>query len=158
MRKPFNKEAETAQETWETGVESFVDTRRGARTMALQVLYEVDTVDHHGEDVCKRYLQENQLAPEAAAFAVELVKGVLTNRERLDGIISEFAPSWPVAQLLVVDRNLLRLAIYELMIDKTTPPKAVINETVDMAKLFGSENSFKFINGVLGTVMESAKL
>jgi N utilization substance protein B len=158
VRKPFNKEAEATLETRETGVESFVDTRRGARTVALQVLYEVDSVGHHGEDVCERYVQENHLSTEAASFAIELVKGVLTSRERLDGIISEFAPSWPVAQLLVVDRNLLRLAIYELMLEKTTPPKAVINETVELAKLFGSENSFKFINGVLGTVMESAKL
>ena len=158
MRKSFNKEAETTQETWETGVESFVDTRRGARTVALQVLYEVDTVGHHGEDVSKRYLQENHLSQKAASFALDLVKGVLTNRERLDGIISQFAPSWPVDQLLVVDRNLLRLAIYEMMIEKTTPPKAIINETVELAKLFGSENSFKFINGVLGAVIESAEL
>ncbi|MBF8266985.1 MAG: nusB [Dehalococcoidia bacterium] len=139
-------------------MEGFVTSRRGARTVALQVLYEVDSVGHPWEEVCHRCLDEKRLSPEAASFARDLVKGVLANRERLDDIISEFAPSWPVAQLLAVDRNLLRLAIYELTIDRAAPPKVVINETVEMAKLFGSESSFKFVNGVLGAVMRAAKL
>lgn len=139
-------------------MEGFVTSRRGARTVALQILYEVDSVGHPWEEVCHRYLDEKNLSPEVASFARELVKGVLDNRERLDGIISEFAPSWPVAQLLAVDRNVLRLAIYELTIDRSAPPKVVINEAVELAKLFGSESSFKFVNGVLGAVMETAKL
>ena len=73
-------------------------------------------------------------------------------------IISEFAPTWPVSQLSVVDRNLLRLAIYELTVEMTSPTRVVINETVKLAKLYGSDNSFRFINGVLGSVVEVEKL
>jgi len=138
--------------------DSFVTDRRKARTVALQVLYEVDSVDHPWNQVSSRYLNGKRLPKEAVSFASSLVEGVLANTERIDGIISEFAPSWPVSQLSVVDRNLLRLAIYELMIEKTSPPKVVINETVELAKLFGSDSSFRFINGVLGSVVEAEKL
>ena len=138
--------------------DSFVAARRKARTVALQVLYEVDSVDHPWDQVSSRYMKGNRLPKEAASFARGLVEGVLSNRERIDGMISEFAPSWPISQLSVVDRNLLRLAIYELMIERTSPPKVVINETVELAKLFGSDSSFRFINGVLGSVVESEKL
>ena len=138
--------------------DSFVTARRKARTVALQVLYEVDSVDHPWEQVSSRYLKGRRLPKEAVSFALGLVEGVLTNTKRIDDVISEFAPSWPVSQLSVVDRNLLRLAIYELILEKTSPTKVVINETVELAKLFGSDSSFRFINGVLGSVVEAEKL
>ncbi len=138
--------------------DSFVTTRRKARTVALQVLYEVDSVDHPWDQVSSRYLKGNRLPKEAVSFVRGLVEGVLANTKRIDDVISEFAPSWPVSQLSVVDRNLLRLAIYELMIERTSPTKVVINETVELAKLFGSDSSFRFINGVLGSVVEAEKL
>ena len=138
--------------------DSFVTARRKARAVALQVLYEVDSVDHPWDQVSSRYLKGERLPKEAVSFAHDLVEGVLANTQRIDGIISEFAPSWPVSQLSVVDRNLLRLAIYELVIERVSPPKVVINETVELAKLFGSDSSFRFINGVLGSVVESEKL
>ena len=137
---------------------SFATSRRKARTVALQVLYEVDSVDHPSDEVSSRYLKGRRLPKEAAAFARDLVDGVLANTATIDATISTFAPSWPVSQLSIVDRNLLRLAIYELMMEKTSPPKVVINETVELAKLYGSDNSFKFINGVLGSVVEAEKL
>ena len=140
------------------GEVSFVTARRKARTVAFQVLYEVDSVDHPSDQVSSRYLKGRRLPKDAAAFARSLVDGVLANTARIDGTISTFAPSWPVSQLSMVDRNLLRLAIYELMIEKTSPPKVVINETVELAKLFGSDSSFRFINGVLGSVVEAEKL
>ena len=138
--------------------DSFVTARRKARTVALQVLYEVDSVDHPWDQVSSRYLKGKKLPNGAISFANDLVEGVLANIPLIDSTISEFAPSWPVSQLSVVDRNLLRLAIYELTIEMTSPPKVVINETVELAKLFGSDSSFRFINGVLGSVVEAEKL
>ena len=138
--------------------DSFVTGRRKARTVALQVLYEVDSVDHPWDQVSSRDLKGKRLPEEAELFARGLVEGVLANTKRIDDIISEFAPSWPVSQLSVVDRNLLRLATYELTIESTSPPKVVINETVELAKLFGSDSSSRFINGVLGSVVEAEKL
>jgi N utilization substance protein B len=85
-------------------------------------------------------------------FARELVGGVLTNKDRIDNIIQTHAPAWPVAQLATIDRNILRLAIFEILLNNKVPVKAAINEAVELAKTFGSENSPKFINGVLGTV------
>jgi N utilization substance protein B len=138
--------------------DSFVTARRKARKMAFQVLYEVDCVDHPWDQVSSRYLEGIRLPEEAVVFVRGLVEGVLANTKRIDYTISEFAPSWPVSQLSVVDRNLLRLAIYELTIEMTSPPRVVISETVKLAKLFGSDSSFKFINGVLGSVVEAEKL
>lgn len=137
--------------------DSFITDRRKARTVALQILYEVDSVDHPSDEVSSRHLKGRRLPKEVAAFAHGLVDGVLANTSLIDSTISTFAPSWPISQLSIVDRNLLRLAIYELMVGKTSPPKVVINEMVELAKLYGSDNSFRFINGVLGSVVETEK-
>jgi len=138
--------------------DNFAVGRRKARTVALQVLYEVDSVNHTSDQVSGRYFRRGRLSKEAIAFARGLVDGVLANTSTVDRTISTFAPSWPISQLPIVDRNLLRVAIYELTIEKMSPPKVVINETVELAKLYGSDNSFKFINGVLGSVIETEKL
>jgi len=135
--------------------DSFITGRRKARTLALQILYEVDSVDHQSDEVSNRYLNGSRVPKETAAFAHGLVDGVLANTSLIDSTISTFAPSWPISQLSIVDRNLLRLAIYELMVGKTSPPKVVINEMVELAKLYGNDNSFRFINGVLGSVVET---
>jgi len=82
----------------------------------------------------------------------ELMRGVLTNREKIDSTIQTYATAWPVSQLAAIDRNILRLAIFEILLNNKVPVKAAINEAVELAKTFGSENSPKFINGVLGTV------
>lgn len=132
-------------------------TRRKARVVALQVLYEADTVRHDPREVLHRRLEDVSLPTSAEAFARDLVQGVLGNRQNIDNIISTFAPSWPVSQMAVVDRNILRVAIYEMMLGGKTPPKVAINEAVELAKVFGSDSSPKFVNGVLGSVMETAK-
>ena len=133
---------------------SFAAARRRARTVALQVLYEVDSVDHPSDQVSSRYLDERRLPKDAVDFARGLVDGVMANKALIDGAISSLAPSWPVSQLSIIDRNLLRLAICELAIEKASPPKVVINETVELAKLYGSDGSSRFVNGVLGSVVE----
>ena len=121
--------------------ESYAASRRRARTVAMQVLYEVDSVGHPWEVVSNRRLKDEGLPTEIASFARGLVEGALRNSAEIDGIISRLAPSWPMHQLPVVDRSLLRLAVFEMIVERLSPPKVVINETVELAKLFGGDNS-----------------
>jgi N utilization substance protein B len=120
--------------------------------MALQALYEMDTVGHPPEETLSRLLDQNAVSEEVAVFARELVAGVLENRERIDAVIARAAPAYPVEQLAVVDRNILRLAIHEVLMNNETPVRAAINEAVELAKKFGSDSSARFVNGVLGSV------
>ncbi len=138
--------------------DSYAAFRRKARTVAMQILYEVDSVGHPLDVVCSRHLKAADLPEDSASFTRGLVEGALGNSAEIDGIISRLAPSWPMSQLPVVDRSLLRLAVYELVVEQSSPPKVVINEMVELAKLYGSESSPKFVNGVLGSVMEEASL
>jgi len=126
--------------------------RRKARAIALQVLYEVDSVGHDIESALAHLLTEGRLSEEDAAFARGLVGGVIQNREKIDQHIKNFAPAWPLKQIPIVDRNILRLAIFEILLDNNVPVKVAINEAVELAKMFGSDNSPKFVNGVLGSV------
>jgi N utilization substance protein B len=120
--------------------------------LAVQALYEADSVGHEAEKVLDRSLSEEELSEDNANFARDLVKGVVQNKEKIDGHIRRFAPAWPVAQIPVIDRNILRLAIFEILLDNKVPVKVAINEAVELAKLFGSDSSPKFVNGVLGSV------
>lgn len=126
--------------------------RRKARIIALKALYEADTVGHDPQKILARLLEEKPPSSEVAGFAQELVSGVLAHREHIDRMIHEKAPAWPLEQVAVVDRNILRLAIYEIMVDNRVPVRAAINEAVELAKAFGGESSPKFVNGVLGAV------
>lgn len=125
--------------------------RRHARMVALQVLYETDAVAHPVERVLEERFAEEPIPPEGQAFARRLVYGVLRHQPLLDGWIARFAPEWPVNQLAIVDRNILRLALFELTSGGDTPVKVVINEAVELAKTFGSDSSPRFVNGVLGS-------
>jgi N utilization substance protein B len=109
------------------------------------------------EAVLTRLLAEARLSEENAAFVRELVSGVIENREEIDRNIQSFAPAWPIGQVPAVDRNILRLAIFEVLLDNKVPVKVAINEAVELAKMFGSENSPKFVNGVLGSVSALAR-
>ena len=126
--------------------------RRKARVIALQALYEVDSVGHEVEGVVSRLLVNEGLSQEYANFVRELISGVIQNRDRIDQNIKTFAPAWPIEEISVIDRNILRLAIFEILLDNEVPVKVAINEAVELAKTFGSDNSSKFINGVLGSV------
>ncbi|HEV8573966.1 MAG TPA: transcription antitermination factor NusB [Dehalococcoidia bacterium] len=126
--------------------------RRRARIAALQALFELDSVGHAPEETIARQFEAGPASPEVVEFARELVTGVLESKERIDQTIQATAPAFPVEQMAVVDRNILRLAIYEVLIDNRVPMRAAINEAVELAKEFGGENSPKFINGVLGSV------
>ncbi len=121
--------------------------------MALETLFEVDTANHPAELVLTQRLEGKPLPTEGEAFARQLVKGVLEHRQNLDTIIEDLAPDWPLEQMAIIDRNILRIAIYEITVDGHTPVKVAINEAVELAKLFGSDSSRRFINGVLGTLV-----
>ncbi len=126
--------------------------RRKARIIALKALYELDSVGHELPEILSRLLEENPAPADVVAFVQELVSGVLEHREEIDAVIRQKAPAWPLEQVAVIDRNILRLAIYEILIDNRVPVRAAINEAVELAKSFGGESSPKFINGVLGSV------
>ena len=126
--------------------------RRKARVLALQALYEIDSVGHNMEEVIDHLLAIKELSEDSATFIRELVSGVIQNKEKIDRSIQNFAPAWPVEQLPIVDRNILRLATFEILVDNKVPVKVAINEAVELAKTFGSDNSPKFVNGVLGSV------
>ena len=128
--------------------------RRKARALALQALYEADSAGHEAELALNRLLSRAGLAEDGNDFACELVYGVIRHKAEIDRNIELFAPAWPVGQIPAVDRNILRLAIFELLFDKETPApvKVAINEAVELAKKFGGDSSPRFVNGVLGSV------
>ncbi|MEK7693468.1 MAG: transcription antitermination factor NusB [Chloroflexota bacterium] len=126
--------------------------RRKARVAALQALYESDTSGHEALASLERLCAEESLTESQAAFARELVDGVIEQRTAIDDVIRQAAPQWPVEQLSAIDRNILRLAIREILMNNGAPIRAAISEAVELAKRFGSDNSAKFINGVLGSI------
>ena len=143
----------------------FLDRRLG-RAFAFQALYEMDQ-GHHVPSVVLERLAEafaedgpEPYTPEvlssATQFAQDLVRGVLGNRTPIDALIQQRAPLWPLAQMSAVDRNVLRIGLYESLYGNATVPlRTAINEAVELAKLFGSETSAKFVNGVLGRAVEA---
>jgi len=133
-----------------------VKNRRRARSVALKVLYELDSTAHQPGDVLTHRLAEDKLADDAAAFVRQLVTGVWQHRADLDRMIHEYAPEWPIDQMAVIDRNVLRIAIYEFDIARITPLKVAINEAIEMAKAYGADSAPRFINGVLGAFTHSA--
>lgn len=133
----------------------FVRQRRIARELTLQALYELDTTGHRLDMVIDERIAAGAPAEEGELFLRWLVGGVTVNLEMLNELISKYAPEWPVAQLAVVDRNILRMALFEIGAkDTSTPPKVVINEAVELAKGYGGDSSPRFINGVLGTALD----
>src|SRR6266849_9260131 len=144
----------------------FLDRRLG-RAMAFQALYEMDQGHHVPAQVLERLAEAfaEAAAPPYPAdvlraankYAQELVKGMLANRTAIDGLIQLRAPLWPLAQMSAVDRNVLRIGLYESLYGNATVPlRTAINEAVELGKLFGSETSAKFVNGVLGRAVEAS--
>ncbi len=129
--------------------------RRQARALALQALYEIDSAGHAPDEVVPRLAESEALSAEGVTFATALVQGVLACAAQLDAIIGKHAPEWPVDQLAIVDRNILRMALYELQHNADVPIKVAVNEAVELAKTFGSDTAPRFINGVLGTFLQA---
>lgn len=131
--------------------------RHLSRSIAMQTLYEWDfkgRKESKIEEILERNINEFAPGIEDDTFARDLIKGVLGNQEKINAIIAKTAPEWPIEQISLVDRNVLRLGIFELLYSNRSevPPKVAINEAIELAKSFGGETSGKFINGVLGTI------
>lgn len=131
--------------------------RRKARAAALQALYEIDTAGHDSQEVLERLAQEIPLPEDARAFAETRLSGTLEHRQEIDLQIQKAAPTWPLDQIGRIDHNILRLAIFEILFDNEVPLKVAINEAIELAKTFGSDNSPKFVNGVLGAIATESK-
>ncbi|MBI5287753.1 MAG: transcription antitermination factor NusB [Chloroflexi bacterium] len=126
--------------------------RRKSRAVALQALYESDVSPHDPFEALTRRSEEASLTEEQTAFARTLVEGVIEHRAAIDDVIRQAATQWPVDQLSAIDRNILRLAIREILMNNGAPIRAAINEAVELAKIYGSDSSARFVNGVLGSV------
>jgi len=127
--------------------------RRRARMVAVQALFEVDVSNHDPQRVLMARMEEDQLPAAGETFAQTLVYGALSRLSVLDEVIRRMAPDWPLEQMPAVDRNILRLAVHEILFMEDTPSKVAINEAVELAKLLGSDSSSRFVNGVLGTLV-----
>lgn len=131
--------------------------RHFARILVMQTFYEWQQREElNVKDIIKRHLEKHEFEENNLKFIHKLVEGVKANMDEIDKVITVSAPEWPIPQIAQVDLSILRLAIFELLFDDEVPPKAVINEAVELAKAFGGENSSKFINGVLGTVFRNS--
>lgn len=119
--------------------------------LALQILFEADCAGHDLKETSERVLEDSSSSGETVTFARDLVCKILENKRDIDDTIRRFAPAWPFEQIAIVDRNILRLGVCEILFGEA-PAKVAINEAVELAKAFGSNSSSRFINGVLGSV------
>ena len=135
--------------------------RHLGRIVAMQTLYEHDfrggdAAELHLDPILQRNLDEFRSSIDDTNFVEDVVEGVHRHQQEIDGIIGPAAPEWPVEQIAKIDKIILRIGVYELMVKRDVPPKVAINEAVELAKTFGGENSSKFINGVLGTIYRNS--
>ncbi len=126
--------------------------RTRARSVALQALFEIDVTGHPPEQVIEERIDEAELEPTLAAFARNIIVGVWPMVAMLDNFIAEHAPEWPLDQVAIIDRNIIRIALWEFAVFGKTPVKVAINEAVELAKAFGSDSTPRFVNGVLGSL------
>ena len=126
--------------------------RTRARSIALQALYEIDLTGHPPELVLNERLSESPLEDNLGEFARRIVMGIIPIVHELDQIIARHAPEWPVDQVAIIDRNIMRIALWEIAVSNQTPLKVAINEAVELAKMYGSESTPRFVNGVLGSL------
>ena len=132
--------------------------RSKATEIAMQVMFEKDTSSHPIQRSLKLRIQAKDVCQESEIYATKLLNIINENIQQIDDLISKFAPSWPLDQMPSVDRNVLRIAIAEIIGKSDTPPKVAINEAVDLGRVFGTEKSPKFINGVLGSLILAKKV
>lgn len=128
--------------------------RRRARRVTLEALYEIDIAGHPPDEVIERRIDDQPMESSGVEFAYKLMNGVLEHQDGMDRLITRYAPEWPLEQMAIIDRNVLRIAIFEFLVDTETPVKVAINEAVELAKMFGSDSAPRFINGVLGTLAD----
>lgn len=127
-------------------------SRTKARSIALQVLYEFDVTGHKPGVILEQRLEDEELDLKNAEFSRQIVIGIIPNIQKLDEVIAIHAPEWPMDQVAIIDRNILRIALWEFAILDVTPLKVAINEAVELSKVFGSDSTPRFVNGVLGSL------
>lgn len=126
--------------------------RTRARSLALQVLYECDLTSHSPQAAMEERLKDETLDANLVKFACDIINGVLPITQRLDDFIAQHAPEWPLDQVAVIDRNILRIALWEFAVEGCTPIKVAINEAIELAKIYGADSTPRFVNGVLGSL------
>ncbi len=126
--------------------------RRSSRELALKFLYQFELNEGNVDEQMNSFIELNSLKDEIEVFMKELVEAVIKQKKEIDEIIQKFSDNWLLDRMTVIDRNILRIGICELLSDFSTPPKVVINEAVDIAKKFGNEDSPEFINGILDKI------
>ncbi len=131
-----------------------LDERSIARRIALQALYEIDLAHHEVGEVLAIHLQTQKPSRKVARYVQDLVHGVVAHGATLDEAIRKYAPEWPLEQIAIIDRNILRIAVYEFAVHARTPVGVAIDEAVELAKMFGADGASSFINGVLGAVAD----
>ena len=126
--------------------------RRHAREAALSILYQLEFRSENLPEVFRAYWADHPCPPEVQAFAEELVAGTAAHREEIDTLIASHAEHWQFSRIALVDRNILRVATYELLFRKEIPEKVILNEAIEIAKQYGSEDSSRFVNGILDRI------
>jgi N utilization substance protein B len=130
--------------------------RHQARELALRVLFQLESSGDDPEEVLRYHAAEGAASADVVAFAAQLVRGVIANQDRLDSVLSEASEHWKLQQMAKVDRIILRIAVYELTIDRQVPTKAAINESIELAKTFSGDEAGRFVNGILGKIAAAA--
>jgi len=130
--------------------------RHQARELALKVLFQIEGTGDDPEETLAYHAFENAATEDVMAFARQLIRGVLDNRDRLDAILAEASDNWKLDQMAKVDRAILRIAVYEIVVDRKVPTKAAINESIELAKTFSGDEAGRFVNGILGRVAATA--
>ena len=128
--------------------------RTQARALALEILYEVDLANHDPDQVLEQRCIDIPVEADHYPFAAQIVLGVYSCKGELDAVISRFAPEWPIEEISPIDRNILRIALWEISIAHCTPLRVAINEAVELSKIYGSDSSPRFVNGVLGSIVD----
>ncbi|NLM37839.1 MAG: transcription antitermination factor NusB [Firmicutes bacterium] len=131
--------------------------RRLARELAFLALFQHDLGRIPGPEAVRWLLSEHKLSPEAVAFLQEMVADAIAKREEIDNVLQHYSQDWPLVRMASTDRNILRLAVYELLYRSDIPVEVTVNEAVEIAKKYGDEDSGKFVNGVLGTVIRAIR-
>jgi len=127
-------------------------SRTKARSIALQVLFEMDMTSHPPGVILEERLVDESIDTNLEDFTRQIVNGIVPIILKLDGYIAKYAPEWPLDQVAVIDRNILRIAVWEFAVAECTPVKVAINEAIELAKIFGSDSTPRFVNGVLGSL------
>ena len=132
--------------------------RSQAREAALKVLYQLDVTRDPPEEGLKIFFRDHRIPLDAQPFVTRLVQGTFSHLSEVDRLLAKYATNWALGRMAVVDRNILRMGVFELLFDNETPPKVVINEAVELAKRFGAVDSGKFVNGVMDSIHKAERV